>query len=71
MKREYKSPKVVKVDYAYNENVVAQSTATCSGSHYVYQTATGCNQYKFTDYKTMARTLHPCDWVVEGEPFPN
>ena len=72
MKKAYVPPKAVKVDYKYEDNVVA-SSATCSGSHYVFQTAQGCNKYKWTDYpkETATFSLHPCDWVVEGQAFPN
>lgn len=70
MKKEYKAPKAVKVDFAYDENVVANSVATCSGSVFVYQTSTGCEDYKYTDYMK-SRSGHPCDMTFEGYPFPN
>lgn len=74
MKKAYDTPKAVLVDYSFEINVVATS-ATCSGSHYVFQTSSGCNQYKWTDYPATAQartmSLHPCDWVVEGQAFPN
>lgn len=70
MKKEYNKPKAIMVDYKYDSNVVA-SSVTCSGSHYVFQTPFGCNKYKYTDYPKTATisSLHPCDWVVEGEVF--
>ena len=69
MKKQYRTPKAVLVEYAFDSNVVATS-ATCSGSVWVFQTAQGCDQYKFTDYPQTARGLHPCDWVVTGQAFP-
>lgn len=68
MKKAYKAPKAVLVDFSYDTNVVAQSI-TCSGSKYVYLTDQGCNQYKYTDYKQARSVLHPCDWVSTDEEF--
>lgn len=70
MKREYKAPKAVKVEFEYDDQVVAESVATCSGSIFVYQTPSGCDEYKYTDYMK-ARSAHPCDRTFEGYPFPN
>lgn len=70
MKKGYKTPKVVRVDFEYDENVVAESVATCSGSVWVYQEAVGCEDYKYTDYMK-SRAAHPCDMTFEGYPFPN
>ena len=69
MKKAYRTPKALRIEYEYENQVVAAS-ATCSGSHYVFQTTSGCNQYKFTDYQK-TRSSHPCDWIIQDEPFPN
>ena len=68
MKKEYEHPKAVLVEYSYDTNVVAKS-ATCSGSHYVFQTTSGCNQYKWTDYQKTISAGHPCDWDTSDYPF--
>lgn len=76
MKKAYTTPKALLIDYSFDSNVVA-SSATCSGSHYVFQTAVGCNEYKWNDYPketsvfSLSRELHFCDWVVEGQNFPS
>ena len=70
MKKAYRTPKAVVVDFAYDENVVAESVATCSGSVWVWQTEVGCEEHKYTDYMK-ARSSHPCDMKFEGYPFPN
>lgn len=67
MKKAYTTPKAIIVDFSYDTNVVAQSI-TCSGSKYVYLEPTGCNKFKYTDYK-QTRSLHPCDWVSTDEEF--
>lgn len=68
MKRKYQTPKAVFIDYSFDDNVVAAS-ATCSGSMFVFQTPTGCDLYKFTDYQTAMRMSHPCDMIVEGTAY--
>jgi len=71
MKKPYKTPKAVMVDFEYEEKVAANSVATCSGSIWVWQTEQGCAEYKYTDYPQKSRALHPCDRTFEGYPFPN
>lgn len=68
MKRAYESPKAVLVDFSFDTNVVAQSI-TCSGSKYVYREPSGCSIYKYTDFQSHTRELHPCDWVSDNEEF--
>lgn len=68
MKKKYQKPKAVLVEYSYETNVVAAS-ATCSGSHWVFQTTSGCNQYKHTDYINTRSVQHPCDWDTSDYPF--
>lgn len=67
MKKEYAHPKAVLVEYSYDTNITAKS-ATCSGSHWVYQTPSGCSEYKYTDYQK-TRSAHPCDWDTSEHPF--
>ena len=68
MKKKYQKPKAVLVEYSYETNVVAAS-ATCSGSHWVFQTPTGCNEYKYTDYPQGRSVSHACDWDTSEHPF--
>lgn len=70
MKRTYKKPRAVLVDFTYDDKVAAESLPTCSGTVKVYQTAVGCEEFKYTDYMK-ARAAHPCDKTFEGYPFPN
>lgn len=70
MKKAYNAPKAVRVDFDYDENVVADSVQTCSGSVWVWQDDVGCDDVKYTDYMK-AKSSHPCDMTFEGYPFPN
>lgn len=69
MKKIYTTPKAIKVDYSFDTNVVAASL-TCSGSYWVYQTESGCNAFKYTDYQK-TRSAHPCDYTLEGQKYPS
>lgn len=68
MKKEYKKPKAVLVEYCYDTNIVAEST-TCSGSVWRWQTPSGCNLLKFTDTPSGAISAHPCDWSSDDPRF--
>lgn len=67
MRKEYKQPKAVLVEYRYDMNVVAKS-ATCSGSIWRWQEPTGCSELKFTD-SPKTRSAHPCDWASDDPRF--
>ena len=68
MRKEYKQPKAVLVEYRYDMNVVAKSS-TCSTTIWRWQAPSGCFELKLTD-SPQTRTAHPCDWISDDPKYP-